>query len=84
MGLPVYMMTYECRKCGTYYSGKWDPNQSGHVEPATACPSCGSPVRVFRGAGQALETADETAEAAARRRLGPKLWPVSGGRRGAA
>lgn len=57
MPLPVYVITYECRKCGTPYTGEWNPNYPGHVEAATACPFCGSPVRVFRGVGQVPETA---------------------------
>lgn len=52
MRLPVYVITYQCRKCGTLYTGEWNPNRAGRVEPATACPSCGSPVRLFLGAGQ--------------------------------
>ncbi len=55
MRLPVYVITYRCRKCGTPYSGEWNPNDAGHVEPATACPSCGSPVRLFLGMAQKYE-----------------------------
>jgi len=49
MRLPIYVITYQCRKCGTSYVVEWDPNQPGHVEPATACPNCASPVRVYVG-----------------------------------
>lgn len=47
MRLPVYVIRYGCRKCGTGYTGEWDPNRAGHVEPATVCPSCGPPVRLY-------------------------------------
>jgi len=52
MRLPVYVITYQCRKCGTPYTGEWNPNLLAHAEPATACPACGSPVRLFLGVGQ--------------------------------
>jgi hypothetical protein len=52
MALPVYVINYQCRNCGAPYSVEWDPNTPGHVEPATACPSCASPVRVYLGTGQ--------------------------------
>jgi hypothetical protein len=52
MRLPVYIISYQCRQCGSMYSAEWDPNYPGHVEPASACPSCGSPVRVYLGTGQ--------------------------------
>ncbi len=55
MRLPVYVITYQCRKCGTLYAGEWDPNRAGHVEPATACPVCNSPVRLYLGTGQKRE-----------------------------
>jgi hypothetical protein len=80
MRLPVYLITYQCRKCATHYIGKWDPNQPGHIEPATACPSCSSPVRLFRGVTQAPGTAGGATEAATLSRLGPTMLPVSGAR----
>lgn len=52
MRLPVYVIRYGCRKCGTGYTGEWDPNRAGHVEPATVCPSCGSPLRLYLGTGR--------------------------------
>jgi len=68
MQLPVYVITYQCRKCGTTYIGEWNPNHAGHVEPATACPSCGSPVRLFLGVGQRPEAARIGAESEVRPR----------------
>ncbi len=72
MRLPVYVITYQCRKCGTQYTGEWNPNHPGHVEPATACPSCGSPVRLFLGVGQRPEAASIEAESGARPRFGAR------------
>ncbi len=65
MRLPVYVITYQCRKCGTAYRGEWDPNSPGHVEATTACPSCGSPVRLFLGVGQQPEVVGKAARSAA-------------------
>ena len=61
MALPVYVISYQCRNCGSLYSAEWDPNRPGHVEPATACPSCASPVRVYLGTGQKSVGAGRTA-----------------------
>ena len=55
MRLPVYVITYQCRKCNTKYAGEWDPNRAGHVDLATACTSCSSPVRWYLGTGQRSE-----------------------------
>jgi rRNA maturation endonuclease Nob1 len=57
MRLPVYVISYRCRRCGSGYSAEWDPNRPGHVEPASVCPSCGSPVRLYLGMGQKSEGA---------------------------
>lgn len=65
MRLPVYVIAYQCRKCGTAYRGEWNPNTPGHVEQATVCPSCGSPVRLFLGAGRQPEAVGKVAESAA-------------------
>ena len=69
MRLPVYVITYQCRKCRTPYTGEWNPNQAGHVEPVTACPSCGSPVRLFVGVGQKREAVGMTADPGVRPRF---------------
>ena len=60
MRLPVYVMSYQCRRCGSGYSAEWDPNRPGHVEPASVCPSCGSPVRLYLGMGQKSESGGRT------------------------
>lgn len=55
MRLPIYEMTYRCRRCDTCYAVEWDPNRPGHVEPATACPRCAWPVRLCVGVGQKFD-----------------------------
>ncbi len=85
MRLPVYVITYRCRKCGTVYTGEWDPNRAGHVEPATACPSCGSPVRRYLGTGQKREEMGRALDAVVRPRIQSSTSLASAAaRRGAA
>ena len=85
MRLPVYVITYQCRKCDTKYAGEWDPNRAGHVELATACPSCGSPVRLYLGTGQKSEDTVSILETVGRpRRPSPAAVAAVAARRGAA
>lgn len=84
MRLPVYVITYGCRKCGTVYTGEWDPNRAGHVEPATACPSCGSPVRLHLGTGQKSEGTVRILDAVGRPRIpAPTAVAAAAARQGA-
>ena len=69
MRLPVYAITYQCRKCGTRYTNEWDPNRAGHVEPAAACPACGSPVRLYLGTGQTGAESGKALDAVERTRI---------------
>ncbi len=85
MRLPVYVITYRCRKCGTVYTGEWDPNRAGHVEPATACPLCSSPVRLYLGTGQKSEETGRAVDAVVRHRSqSPTALASAAARRGAA
>lgn len=85
MQLPVYVMTYQCRRCDTVYTGEWNPNRAGHVEPATACPVCGSPVRLYLGTGQKTVERGSVVDAVRRPRIpSPGVLASTAARRGAA
>ncbi len=85
MRLPLYVITYKCRKCDTVYAGEWDPNGAGHIEPATACPSCGSPVRLHLGTRQQSEEFGRIRDAVGRPRVpSPTVMASAAVRRGAA